>query len=55
VDRGRCAESDGTGIGFEAAVLADKDGPGGLAEQRGYPKVVESSAQSHDEELQLEL
>jgi NAD(P)-dependent dehydrogenase (short-subunit alcohol dehydrogenase family) len=27
-------------------------GPGGLAEQRGYPICVESSAQSHDEELQ---
>jgi NAD(P)-dependent dehydrogenase (short-subunit alcohol dehydrogenase family) len=30
-------------------------GPGGLAEQRGYPRCVESSAQSHDEELQQRL
>jgi NAD(P)-dependent dehydrogenase (short-subunit alcohol dehydrogenase family) len=27
-------------------------GPGGLAEQRGYPELVQSSAQSHDEKLQ---
>jgi NAD(P)-dependent dehydrogenase (short-subunit alcohol dehydrogenase family) len=27
-------------------------GPGGLAEQRGYPELVRSSAQSHDEQLQ---
>ena len=30
-------------------------GPGGFAEQRGYPKCVQSSAQSHDEELQRRL
>jgi NAD(P)-dependent dehydrogenase (short-subunit alcohol dehydrogenase family) len=30
-------------------------GPGGFAEQRGYPKCVQSSAQSHDEELQQRL
>jgi NAD(P)-dependent dehydrogenase (short-subunit alcohol dehydrogenase family) len=30
-------------------------GPGGFAEQRGYPKCVQSSAQSHDKELQQRL
>ncbi|HEX9497038.1 MAG TPA: short-chain dehydrogenase, partial [Mycobacterium sp.] len=30
-------------------------GPGGIGEQKGHPKVVESSAQSHDEELQRRL
>ncbi|ORW63964.1 SDR family NAD(P)-dependent oxidoreductase [Mycobacterium saskatchewanense] len=30
-------------------------GPGGFLEQRGRPKLVESSAQSHDEELQGRL
>jgi len=30
-------------------------GPDGFAEQRGRPKLVESSAQSHDEELQRRL
>src|SRR5262245_17648740 len=30
-------------------------GPGGQSEQRGYPKVVASSGQSHDEGLQLKL
>ena len=30
-------------------------GPGGLAEQRGYPEVVHSSGPSHDEGLQLKL
>jgi len=30
-------------------------GPGGFAEQRGYPVCVQSSAQSHDEELQRRL
>jgi NAD(P)-dependent dehydrogenase (short-subunit alcohol dehydrogenase family) len=30
-------------------------GPGGFAEQRGYPIRVESSAKSHDEELQQRL
>jgi NAD(P)-dependent dehydrogenase (short-subunit alcohol dehydrogenase family) len=30
-------------------------GPGGPAGQRGYPKVVHSSRQSHDEGLQLKL
>lgn len=30
-------------------------GPAGLLEQRGRPKLVESSAQSHDEELQRKL
>jgi NAD(P)-dependent dehydrogenase (short-subunit alcohol dehydrogenase family) len=30
-------------------------GPEGFAEQRGYPKIVQSSAQSHDEELQRRL
>jgi len=27
----------------------------GLGEQRGYPKVVQSSKQSHDEQLQRRL
>lgn len=30
-------------------------GPGGLAEQRGHPKLVHSSSESHDEGLQLKL
>ena len=30
-------------------------GPGGLAEQRGHPKVVQSKAPSHDEGLALKL
>src|SRR5262249_49278234 len=30
-------------------------GPRGLGEQRGYPRLVHSSAQSHDEELQRRL
>ncbi|MGE2816382.1 SDR family NAD(P)-dependent oxidoreductase [Mycobacterium heidelbergense] len=30
-------------------------GPGSLAEQRGHPKLVQSSMQSHDEELQRRL
>jgi len=30
-------------------------GPGGLGEQRGHPKVVESSPQSHDEDIQRRL
>ncbi len=30
-------------------------GPGGRAEQRGYPKVIDSSAMSHDESLQRRL
>ena len=30
-------------------------GPDGIGEQRGYPKVVESSAQSHDEDIQRRL
>jgi len=30
-------------------------GPDGFLEQRGHPKVVQSSAQSHDEELQRRL
>jgi NAD(P)-dependent dehydrogenase (short-subunit alcohol dehydrogenase family) len=30
-------------------------GPDGLAEQRGHPKVIDSSAQSHDEELARRL
>ncbi len=30
-------------------------GPDGFLEQRGHPKIVESSAQSHDEELQHRL
>jgi NAD(P)-dependent dehydrogenase (short-subunit alcohol dehydrogenase family) len=30
-------------------------GPGGLAEQRGHPKVVHSSSESHDKGLQLKL
>jgi NAD(P)-dependent dehydrogenase (short-subunit alcohol dehydrogenase family) len=30
-------------------------GPGGFAEQKGHPKVVASSAQSHDEDLQRRL
>ncbi|CAG7028344.1 SDR family NAD(P)-dependent oxidoreductase [Mycobacterium avium subsp. paratuberculosis] len=30
-------------------------GPDGFLEQRGRPKLVESSAQSHDEQLQRRL
>jgi NAD(P)-dependent dehydrogenase (short-subunit alcohol dehydrogenase family) len=30
-------------------------GPGGVGEQRGHPKVVESSAQSHNEDIQRRL
>ena len=30
-------------------------GPDGFAEQRGYPKVVSSSAKSHDAEVQKRL
>jgi hypothetical protein len=30
-------------------------GPDGFAEQRGHPKLVESSGQSHDESLQRRL
>jgi hypothetical protein len=30
-------------------------GPDGFAEQRGHPKLVQSSAKSHDEELQRRL
>ena len=30
-------------------------GPDGIGEQRGYPKRVESSSQSHDEDLQRRL
>jgi NAD(P)-dependent dehydrogenase (short-subunit alcohol dehydrogenase family) len=30
-------------------------GPGGFGEQKGHPKVVESSPQSHDEEIQRRL
>jgi hypothetical protein len=30
-------------------------GPNGLGEQRGYPKVVKSSKQSHDEAIQRRL
>ena len=30
-------------------------GPDGIGEQRGHPKLVESSAQSHDEQLQRRL
>lgn len=30
-------------------------GPDGLGEQRGHPKIVSSSAQSHDEDLQRRL
>jgi NAD(P)-dependent dehydrogenase (short-subunit alcohol dehydrogenase family) len=30
-------------------------GPSGLGEQKGHPKVVESSAQSHDEDIQRRL
>jgi len=30
-------------------------GPDGLGEQRGHPKVVSSSKQSHDEDLQHRL
>ncbi len=30
-------------------------GPDGFAEQRGHPKIVQSSAQSHDEDLQRRL
>jgi hypothetical protein len=40
-----------TGIGFEAAVRGGQHyGPGGLAEQRGHPNMVQSSAQSRDED-----
>ena len=34
---------------------AEYYGPGGLGEQRGHPKVVKSSAQSHDEDIQRRL
>ncbi len=34
---------------------AEYYGPGGLGEQRGSPKVVKSSAQSHDEDVQRRL
>jgi hypothetical protein len=34
---------------------AEYYGPGGFAEQRGAPKVVKSSAQSHDEDIQRRL
>ena len=30
-------------------------GPGGFGEQKGHPKVVASSAQSHDEDIQRRL
>jgi NAD(P)-dependent dehydrogenase (short-subunit alcohol dehydrogenase family) len=30
-------------------------GPGGLGEQKGHPKIVKSSAQSHDEDIQRRL
>jgi NAD(P)-dependent dehydrogenase (short-subunit alcohol dehydrogenase family) len=30
-------------------------GPGGFGEQRGYPKLVQSSAQSHDDDIQRRL
>ena len=30
-------------------------GPDGFGEQRGYPKVVESSKRSHDEDVQRRL
>jgi hypothetical protein len=30
-------------------------GPGGFLEQRGHPKVVQSSGQSHDEDAQRRL
>jgi hypothetical protein len=30
-------------------------GPGGFGEQRGHPKVVASSAQSHNQEIQRRL
>ena len=30
-------------------------GPDGIGEQRGHPKLVESSAQSHNEEIQRRL
>ena len=35
--------------------MAEYYGPGGLGEQRGHPKVVKSSAQSHDEDIQRRL
>jgi len=38
-----------------SALNAQYYGPGGFAEQKGHPKVVESSAQSHDQELQRRL
>ncbi len=38
-----------------SAANAEYYGPGGLGEQRGHPKVVKSSAQSHDEEIQRRL
>ncbi|OBB07217.1 short-chain dehydrogenase [Mycobacteriaceae bacterium 1482268.1] len=38
-----------------AAKNGEYYGPGGLGEQRGHPKVVKSSAQSHDEALQRRL
>jgi NAD(P)-dependent dehydrogenase (short-subunit alcohol dehydrogenase family) len=38
-----------------AAQNGEYYGPSGLGEQRGHPKVVESSAQSHDEDIQRRL
>ncbi|HEY7054634.1 MAG TPA: SDR family NAD(P)-dependent oxidoreductase [Mycobacterium sp.] len=38
-----------------SAVSGQYYGPDGLGEQRGHPKVVKSSAQSHDEEQQARL
>ena len=37
------------------AQSAEYYGPGGIGEQRGNPKVVSSSAQSHDEDIQRRL
>ncbi len=37
------------------AQSAEYYGPGGVGEQRGNPKVVKSSAQSHDEDIQRRL
>ena len=45
------------GFGFWPSTVATRDeireiGPSHLAEQRGYPRLVQSSAASHDEQRQ---
>jgi NAD(P)-dependent dehydrogenase (short-subunit alcohol dehydrogenase family) len=56
--------AQGADMGAEPTLRAATDpsaqnaqyyGPGGFAEQKGHPKVVASSAQSHDEDIQRRL